>query len=371
MSNKVSYEDQLHAIQRIMSDDLINFIKNNADDAIKVRQQLQEDNILVDGEISDKHQKMLDLRLAGADSISEASRMEDILVNAVKVSSGTDAERNSVMNLTQGNYFNVFLENAAKQWGFSYTDKEENKFSQNEIAQQLAEYDTTLEASSGFLNKHHRVYTAKYDGLSIVDVISNEEAAVSSEYDIDAMDLPASDQQHLEDVMALNSAKLSLMSIAARFEEGDAYTTLDFNELSNNYMASLHKAGLGREELSNLSQLPGNMNDMNVDKLQMIRDLIEPLNDIINEKTTEIQSDSVALQAQDFTDNHNELFKHSQILQRMDETIAQSKGVDNSPSIFNADDLDIKSSIVSMTNAEQPIEHPQQYLPPHPSMDLD
>ena len=63
MSNKTSYEDQLHAIQSIMSDDLINFIKNNADDADAVRQRLQEDHILVDGEISDKHQKILDLRL--------------------------------------------------------------------------------------------------------------------------------------------------------------------------------------------------------------------------------------------------------------------------------------------------------------------
>ena len=139
MSNNTSYEDQLHAIQSIMSDDLINFIKNNADDAEAVRQRLQEDHILVDGEISDKHQKILDLRLAGADNIAEANRMESVLENAVKVSSGTDAERNSVMNLEQGNYISVFLENAFKQWGFSIADEEENKFSQNEIFMKIAE----------------------------------------------------------------------------------------------------------------------------------------------------------------------------------------------------------------------------------------
>lgn len=341
MSNNTSYEDQLHAIQSIMSDDLINFIKNNADDAEAVRQRLQEDHILVDGEISDKHQKILDLRLAGADNIAEANRMESVLENAVKVSSGTDAERNSVMNLEQGNYISVFLENAFKQWGFSIADEEENKFSQNEISQQLAEYDAVLEDSSGILNKHHSVYTAKHDGLSINDVISasNEEAAVSSDNDIDiveqaaaeveTVDPAALDQQRLDEVMELNAAKLALMSIAAKFDQGDAYTKLNFEELSNNYMANLHDSGLDGEELGRLLQLPEDINDMNVDKLQMIRDLVEPLNDAISEKTAEIQSDSVAQQAQDFTDNYNDVFKHDEVIRRMDETIAQSNNADN------------------------------------------
>ena len=348
------YEDQMHALHSIMSDDLVSFVKKNQNDPEEVRQRLQDDHILVDGQIHDKFEKILDLRLAGADKIAEAERMENILDNAIKITSGTDAERNSVMNLEQGNVISVMMENTFKQWGFSFKDDEAGKFSDQEISSQLEEYDESLSRESGILNKHHRVYTAKHGELSINDVIGDVNESVGQRNDSSpsaesyeapadavavttpesapsdsASDMAAFNQERLDDVMDLNKAKVALVAMVAKFEQGDNYSDVEFEELAGNYLLELHNANLDDADLSRLFKLPDDIEEMTVDKMEVLRNLVEPLDNAINSKIADITSDDVAEEARNFTDGHDELFGHDKIIERADQIIEQHHKMDN------------------------------------------